>query len=146
MGEDCRTMPFDYASYQIDLGHLEVAIETLEQGRALLLSEMRGLRAPMAQLIEEDPPLAKRFAEINQELEALTISITEREARKRLDGPIRSACGKAAGTGGGAGCAGFTDPMPTRVGRILEGAIIRHSSFRRLAWPRHPYQPLQMAL
>ncbi|KAH9025943.1 CHAT domain-containing protein [Lactarius pseudohatsudake] len=69
-------MPLDYASFQIKLGRFEEAVETLEQGRALLWSEMRGLRTPMVQLSEEDPPLAKRFANINQELEALTTSIT----------------------------------------------------------------------
>ena len=74
MGEDCQTMPLDYASYQIHLGQFEEAVETLEEGRALLWSEMRGLRTPMAQLIEEDSPLAKKFAEINLELEALTMS------------------------------------------------------------------------
>ena len=76
MGEDCQTMPLDYASYQIKLGRFEEAVETLEQGRALLWSEMRGLRTPVCQLIEEDSPLAKRFAEINQELGTLTISVT----------------------------------------------------------------------
>ena len=76
MGEDCQTMPLDYASYQIKLGQFEEAVETLEQGRALLWSEMRGLRTPVCQLIEEDSPLAKRFAEINKELEILTISAT----------------------------------------------------------------------
>jgi len=76
MGEYCQSMPLDYASYQINLGRFEEAVEILEHGRALLWSEMRGLRTPIAQLIEEDSPLAKRFAEINQELEALTISIT----------------------------------------------------------------------
>ncbi|KAF8268575.1 hypothetical protein EI94DRAFT_1700152 [Lactarius quietus] len=76
MGENCQTMPLEYASYQIDLGQIEEAVETLEQGRALLWSEMRGLRNPVVQLIEEDTSLAKRFAEINQELEALTISVT----------------------------------------------------------------------
>ncbi|KAH9019078.1 CHAT domain-containing protein [Lactarius pseudohatsudake] len=75
MDENCQNMPFDYASFQIGLGRFEEAVEILEQGRALLWSEMRGFRTPMAQFIE-DPPLAKRFAEINQELEALTISIT----------------------------------------------------------------------
>ena len=76
MGESCQTMPLDYASFQIELGRFEEAIETLEKGRALLWSEMRGLRTPVAQLIEEDLPLAKRLAEVNQELEALTISVT----------------------------------------------------------------------
>ena len=80
MGEDCQTMPLDqaldYASYPINLGQFEEAVETLEQGRALLWSEMRGLRTPVFQLIEEDSPLAKRFIEINRELEILTISVT----------------------------------------------------------------------
>ena len=76
MDEDCQTMPLDYASYQIELYRFEEAVETLEQGRALLWSEMRGLRTPVCQLIEEDSPLAKRFAEMNQELETLTISVT----------------------------------------------------------------------
>ncbi|KAH9162881.1 CHAT domain-containing protein [Lactarius sanguifluus] len=75
MGKTCQTMPLDYASFQIKLGRFEEAVETLEQGRALLWSEMRGLRTSMVQLIEEDPPLAKRYAEINQELEALTTSM-----------------------------------------------------------------------
>jgi CHAT domain-containing protein len=75
MGQDCQTMPLDYASYQIRLWRFEEAIETLEQGRASLWSEMRGLRTPVVQLIE-DSPLAKRFAEVNQELEVLTISVT----------------------------------------------------------------------
>ena len=75
MGKNCQTIPLDYASYQIYLGQFEEAVETLEQGRELLWSEMRGLRTSVFQLIEEDPPLAKRFAEINQELEILTISV-----------------------------------------------------------------------
>ncbi len=86
MGELCQRMPLDYASYQIDLCQFEEAIETLEQGRALLWSEMRGLRTPIAQLFEEDSPLAKRFAEINQELEAMTISVTPSARAEPEDG------------------------------------------------------------
>jgi CHAT domain-containing protein len=89
MGVLCQTMPLDYASYQIHLGQFEEAIETLEQGRALLWSEMRGLRTPMAQLIEGDSLSAKRFAEINQELEALTISITPSGRPEMEDGVIQ---------------------------------------------------------
>ncbi|KAI9443710.1 CHAT domain-containing protein [Lactarius psammicola] len=88
MGDDCQRMPLDYASYQIELGRFEEAIETLEQGRALLWSEMRGLRTPMAQFVEdsEDSSLAKRFAEINQELEALTTSLTPSARSEMEDG------------------------------------------------------------
>jgi CHAT domain-containing protein len=89
MGEDCQTMPLHYASFQIHLGQFEEAIETLEQGRALLWSEMRGLRTPMAQLIEGDSLSAKRFAETNQELEALTISITPSGRPEMEDGVVQ---------------------------------------------------------
>jgi CHAT domain-containing protein len=86
MGGNCQTVPLDYASYQIKLGQFEEAVETLEQGRALLWSEMRGLRTPIAHLIEEDSLLAKRFAEINQELEALTTSVTPSGRPEKEDG------------------------------------------------------------
>jgi CHAT domain-containing protein len=69
----CQTMPLDYASLYLDFYRFEEAVETLEQGRAILWSEMRGLRTPAAQLIDDD---SKRFGEINRELEALTIDIT----------------------------------------------------------------------
>ncbi|KAH9005594.1 CHAT domain-containing protein [Lactarius hatsudake] len=86
MGEVCQTMPLDYASFQIHLGRYEDAVETLEQGRALLWSEMRGLHTPIARLVEEDLPFAKRFAEINRELEALTVSVTPSGRPKMGDG------------------------------------------------------------
>ena len=87
LGWHCQTMPLDYASFQIELGQFEEAVETLEQGRAILWSEMRSLRAPVAKLMmEEDPPLAKRFADINRELEALTISITPSGRPEMEDG------------------------------------------------------------
>ena len=86
MGEECQRLPLEYASYQIGLGRLEGAIETLEQGRALLWSEMRGFRTPMTQLCEDDSPLAERLSEINQELAALTVSDTPSGTPKVEDG------------------------------------------------------------
>jgi CHAT domain-containing protein len=86
MGEEGQRLPLEYASYQIDLGCLEGAIETLEQGRTLLWSEMRGLRTPMTHLAQDDSPLAKKFFEINQELEALTMSDTPGGRPKVGDG------------------------------------------------------------
>jgi hypothetical protein len=78
MDTSCLIMPLDYASFHIESGRFEKAVETLEQGRALLWSEMRGLRTMAAQLqvSEGDLPLVKKFTEINHELEALTISVT----------------------------------------------------------------------
>ncbi|KAH9025959.1 hypothetical protein EDB85DRAFT_2292040 [Lactarius pseudohatsudake] len=44
----------------------------------------------MVQLIEEDSPVAKRFTEINQELEALTISVTPSAMLETEDGIAQS--------------------------------------------------------
>ncbi|KAI9429487.1 CHAT domain-containing protein [Lactarius indigo] len=96
MGERCRTMPLDYASYQVELGLFEEAIETLEQGRALLWSEMRSFRTPIALLIEENSPLVKRFAEINQELEMMTVSVTPSARPEMEDGIIQGRDGSDA--------------------------------------------------
>jgi len=71
---DYESLPLDYASHQIDIGQLEQAVETLERGRGLLWSEMRGLRMSIDQLRLVNLPLAKRFAAINMDLEALTTS------------------------------------------------------------------------
>ncbi|KAI0296945.1 CHAT domain-containing protein [Multifurca ochricompacta] len=72
----CSDMPLDYASYQIDIGQFTQAIETLEQGRALLWSEMRGLRNSMDQLSGFNSPLATKLAAIGKDLESLTTSMT----------------------------------------------------------------------
>ncbi|KAI0298375.1 hypothetical protein B0F90DRAFT_1669104 [Multifurca ochricompacta] len=69
-------MPLDYASYQIDMGQFTQAIETLERGRALLWSEMRGLRNSMDHLSGFNSPLATKLAAINKDLESLTVSVT----------------------------------------------------------------------
>ena len=68
-------MPRDYASYQVEQGHLEQAIETLERGRVLLWSEMRRLRTPVDQLLDAEPEKGHKFAAINRDLEELTKSI-----------------------------------------------------------------------
>lgn len=79
MRELCEKMPLDYASYQIHSGLFEKAIETLERGRALLWSEMRGLRSSIDKSLVADSPLAARFAAINQELEDLTMTASPNE-------------------------------------------------------------------
>ena len=74
MREHCERMPLDYASLQLQKGRLEDAIETLERGRALLWSEMRGLRTSIDRLLGVDSPLAVRFASINRDLQELAVS------------------------------------------------------------------------
>jgi tetratricopeptide (TPR) repeat protein len=68
-------LPLDYASYQTQSGQARQAVETLERGRALIWSEMRGLRTSTDQLRAADPALAEKFADINQRLESVTMSV-----------------------------------------------------------------------
>ncbi|KAN0130705.1 CHAT domain containing protein [Lactarius tabidus] len=73
----CWRMPSDYASYQIENGQVKQAIETLEQGRALIWSEMRGLRTATNQLslCATNPAVVDKFADINQKLESVAVSV-----------------------------------------------------------------------
>ncbi|KAH9994310.1 CHAT domain-containing protein [Russula compacta] len=74
MRDEYEKLPLDFASYLVQIGQLKQAIETLERGRGLLWSEMRGFRASIDQLRAINLPLAKKFAAVNQDLEAVTIS------------------------------------------------------------------------
>ena len=67
----------DYTSYLIQNGHVKQAVETLEQGRTLIWSEMRGLRTSTDQLRAADPILADKLADINQRLESVAISVVQ---------------------------------------------------------------------
>ena len=74
MRDQYEKLPLDYASYLVEIGQLKQAIETLERGRGLLWSEMRGLRNPVDQLRALNLPLAEKFAAVNRDLESLTTS------------------------------------------------------------------------
>ena len=67
----------DYASYLIQNGQVKQAVETLEQGRTLIWSEMRGLRTSTDQLRAADPALADKLADINQRLELVAMSVVQ---------------------------------------------------------------------
>ena len=71
-----HVIPSDYASYHIHTGHLEKAVEALEQGRGLLWSEMRGLRTSIDQIRLADSNLADRFSAVNRELETLILTLS----------------------------------------------------------------------
>lgn len=77
MSGTCEGMPLDYASYQISTGCVEQAIETLERGRALLWSEMRGFRSSIDQPNSSYLQMAERLTSLNRELETLTVSATQ---------------------------------------------------------------------
>jgi len=71
-----HTIPLDYASYHIHTGRLERAIETLERGRGLLWSEMRGLHPSIDQIRLANANLADKFSSVNRELEKLTLTFS----------------------------------------------------------------------
>ena len=86
-------LPSDYASYQIETCRVKEAIESLERGRALLWSEMRGLRTSNDQLSAANPAFADKLADINRRLESVAVS-----------GPGEEIQGDGGtGTGGGEG-------------------------------------------
>ncbi|KAH8105069.1 TPR-like protein [Phellopilus nigrolimitatus] len=70
----CPTLASDAASYAIEVGEVAQAVEMLEQGRALIWSQMRGLRTPIEQLREVNKGLADRFLTTSRELESLATS------------------------------------------------------------------------
>jgi CHAT domain-containing protein len=74
MRDHHEQLPLDYACYQVHNGQLKEAIETLERGRGLLWSEMRGLRTSIDQLCMVDSNLAGKFAAVNRDLEVLATS------------------------------------------------------------------------
>jgi CHAT domain-containing protein/tetratricopeptide (TPR) repeat protein len=88
-----RRLPLDYASYQIQNSQFEQAVETLERGRALIWSEMRGLRTSTDQLRAASPALADKFADVNQRLESVTMSVAQ------SDDDERGGSGTGTGTG-----------------------------------------------
>ncbi|KAH9977053.1 CHAT domain-containing protein [Lactifluus volemus] len=75
MRESYEKLPSCYASYQIDTCQINRAIETLERGRALLWSEMRGFRTSADQLEAVDSDLAAEFVKISRDLEHVTMSM-----------------------------------------------------------------------
>lgn len=64
----------DAASYAMEKGDLAFFVESLEQSRALLWSQMRGLRAPITRLSAVDKNLAERFADCCSRLESMLAS------------------------------------------------------------------------
>ena len=75
LNDGLKRLPLDCASYQMSIGRPEQAIETLERGRALLWSEMRGLRTAVDQIRLADCHLAEKFASVSRDLETLTLAL-----------------------------------------------------------------------
>ena len=117
-------LPSDYASYQIERGRLKQAIETLEHGRALLWSEMRGLRTSTDQLRAADPAIAHKFADINRRLESVTTSAAQRDSENEETGQS----GDGIGLSGGMDSVGRLVPAQRRLLKERETLVSRIQS------------------
>ena len=73
--KEANKIPLQYASHQVQTGCLEEAVQTLERGRTLLWSEMRGLRTSIDELSSAHPALATKLTIINQDIEAVMMSV-----------------------------------------------------------------------
>jgi CHAT domain-containing protein len=73
-------IPLEYASYQIEKGQLELAVETIEQGKTLIWSEIYGLRTSAGRIRTVNPNLADRLATVNQKLLTVNASVLDRRA------------------------------------------------------------------
>ena len=82
---DTEKLPMDYASYEVGRGRLRNAIQALERGRALIWSELRGLRPSIDQL-PVNSHLSNEFTAVNRELETLTVSVPSSTATEDKDG------------------------------------------------------------
>ena len=144
--------PLNVASYQIRMGKLEPAIETLEQGRALLWSEMHGLRTSTDQLRTADPDLAEKFTAINKKLEMLTTSTWLDEGLGVVDG--RFECDKQMVQYPDlmarqqvllmdSRCPYTADPGLARFREFFSATLLRCPSFCLVERTSHYYQSLQ---
>ncbi|PSR85644.1 hypothetical protein PHLCEN_2v5373 [Hermanssonia centrifuga] len=72
--ENASALASNAAACAIEKESLEIAVQVLEQGRALLWSRMRGYRHSIEQLQESNPDLAEEFKGVCQQLEHITVS------------------------------------------------------------------------
>jgi hypothetical protein len=87
LGQDIN-IPLQYASYQIGQGQIESAVKTVEYGRALLWSEMRGLRTSIDQLRIVDSAPADRFQTVSQAIEAIATTTSQHQAAEFRHGAL----------------------------------------------------------
>ncbi|KAH8990839.1 hypothetical protein EDB92DRAFT_1816628 [Lactarius akahatsu] len=101
-----KTTPLDHASYQVDLGQLEAAIETLEQGRAKTSRKKYSGRCVLARR----PP--------NEFLRQFWSAIYPPVGETTLGGPTKLAQKTAKATS----TAGYLTKTPEKVAAIVRAA------------------------
>ncbi|KAJ7880289.1 hypothetical protein B0H14DRAFT_3434546 [Mycena olivaceomarginata] len=83
-----RTIAMEAAAVAIADGQFELAVELLEQGRAILWTRMRRYRPSRDRLHDTDDALAMRFEKVSKQLEVLAVSPSEApgdNTERRLD-------------------------------------------------------------
>jgi CHAT domain-containing protein len=88
-------IPLEYASYRIQLGQFELAVETIEQGKTLIWSEIYGLWPFVGGLRRANPDLADKLATVSEELATVNASflahqvggsqLNEEESHQHMD-------------------------------------------------------------
>ncbi|EJC99359.1 TPR-like protein [Fomitiporia mediterranea MF3/22] len=142
---DYISLALDAVAYAVDKNRLEEAIEILEQGRGLLWSQMRGLRAPLDGLAEVNKELADRFSDISCQLENLAMSPTESQLKRRLSTEQEELIGEIRRI---PGFQSFLEATPFNVLQqaASEGPVIvvNHSKYRSdvLIVPSHEDKPV----
>jgi hypothetical protein len=67
--QDMSDLPLQAAAAACSLGHIDKALEWLEQGRCLVWTQLNHLRTPIDDLVQHDPALAQHFLDISKNLE-----------------------------------------------------------------------------
>ena len=87
-------IPLEYSSYLIERSRLDSAVETIEQGKALIWSEVYGLRSSTRRLRRVNPGFAERLTHFTQAIEAIdtptpdTFSLAFEELQRHLRGRL----------------------------------------------------------
>jgi hypothetical protein len=67
--QDMSDLPLKAAAAACSLGHVDKALEWLEQGRCLVWTQLNHLRTPLDDLVLHDSELAQRFLDVSKSLE-----------------------------------------------------------------------------
>ncbi|KAF9062631.1 CHAT domain-containing protein [Rhodocollybia butyracea] len=87
---DLPTLGMDAAAVAIDAGEYEKAVELLERGRGILWARMRGYRRTLFGTQGPHSELARKFLDINRELEARAVSTRVRDQAHLHDMDLHS--------------------------------------------------------
>jgi hypothetical protein len=65
-------LPLQAAAAACSLGHIDKALEWLEQGRCLVWTQLNHLQTPIDDLVQHNPALAQHFLDVSKNLECVS--------------------------------------------------------------------------